>query len=56
MAGFSRFRHADGTYALNQHYRDRLGQRDPQNVNDVDLDLTGTQVFIHLSFTGSVLS
>ena len=35
---------------LNQHYRDLLGLDDSWNVDEVDLDLTGTQVVIHLSF------
>ena len=41
---------------LNQHYRDLLGLDDSWSVDEVDLDLTGTQVVIHLSFAGSDLS
>ena len=56
MAGFPRFSYVGGMNDLNQHYRDLLGLDDSWNVDEVDLDLTGTQVVIHLAFAGSELS
>src|SRR6056297_771271 len=56
MARFPVFSYAGGRNDLNQHYRDLLGLDDSWNVDEVDLDLTGTQVVIHLSFAGSELS
>lgn len=50
---FSRFPHAGGMNDLHQHYRELLGMNASWSVDAVDLDLTGTQVVVPISFAGA---